>query len=152
MKIKSVYLLFVLLCFPLWLAQDDEDQLIQYCNQKSLLSGNTFTYIGNDWDRAYNDVASYATLRTENNENFCCYMKIKFENELYDEKYTQWGCIEVSFFNLGSLSDDDVFKAFLDEKETNISRASNVTVKNLDIDCSAKFINIFTLSLLLFLL
>ena len=89
MKIKSVYLLFVLLCFPLCLAQDDEDQLIQYCNQKSLLSGNTFTYIGNDWDRAYNDVASYATLRTENNENLCCYMKIKFENELYDEKYTQ---------------------------------------------------------------
>jgi len=69
MKIKSVYLLFVLLCFPLCLAQDDEDQLIQYCNQKSLLSGNTFTYIGNDWDRAYNDVASCATLRTENNEN-----------------------------------------------------------------------------------
>ena len=63
MKIKSVYLLFVLLCFPLCLAQDDEDQLIQYCNQKSLLSGNTFTYIGNDWDRAYNDVAKLCNIK-----------------------------------------------------------------------------------------
>ena len=53
----------------LCLAQDDEEQLVQYCNKKSLLIGNTLTYTGTDWVRAYNDVASCATLRTENNEN-----------------------------------------------------------------------------------
>ena len=70
MKMNSVYLLFVLLCLPLCLTQDVIDDIVaQQCSQKSLLIGNTLTYTGTDWVRAYNDVASCATLRTENNEN-----------------------------------------------------------------------------------
>ena len=147
MKMNSVYLLFVLLCLPLCLTDD----ITQQCSQKSLLNGNKLINSTTDWDRAYNDVASCATLTTESSDYFCCYMKIKFENEIFDEKFTQRGCIPVSYAYL--INDDkDIFRSFLDNKESNISQASNVTVKSLDIDCSAKFINIFTLSLLLFLL
>ena len=151
MKMNSVYLLFVLLCLPLCLTQEYDDILAQQCSQKSLLNGNALIDNKTDWDRAYNDVASCATLTTENSDYFCCYMKIKFKNEVFDEKFTQRGCIPVSYAYLFT-DDKDVFRSFLDDKESNISKASNVTVKSLDIDCSAKFINIFTLSLLLFLL
>ena len=152
MKMNSVYLLFVLLCLPLCLTQDVIDDIVaQQCSDKSLLNGNELIYKTTDWDRAYNDVASCATLTTENSDYFCCYMKIKFKNEVFDEKFTQRGCIPVSYVYLFN-DDKDIFRSFLDDKESNISKASNVTVKSLDIDCSAKFINIFTLSLLLFLL
>ena len=104
-----------------------------------------------DWTRAYNDVSSCATLKTDD-DNLCCYMKIKFENEELDETFTQKGCIEIGFNETIDINDDDIFDAFLEYKENRIASVNNVEVDSLDIDCSAKFINIFILSLLLFLL
>ena len=152
MRMNSVYLLFALLCLPFCLTQDDEnEQLKLKCEDKALLSGNRLLKNQSDWNRAYNDVASCATLKTDDLSQFCCYMKIKFKNELLDEKFTQKGCIVVTADELVN-DDKDIFKNFLEQKETDISSANNVDVKSLSIDCSAKFINIFTLSLLLFLL
>ena len=147
---NSIYLLFALLCFPLCLAQDETAAV--RCSDKSLLTGNELINNATDWTRAYNDVASCATLKTDSNNILCCYMKIKFDNDLYDETYTQKGCIEVRVNETVDINDDDRFDTFLENKESQIGRASNVEVDSLDIDCGAKFINIFTLSLLLFLL
>ena len=150
---NSIFLLFALLCVPLCLAQDVEEKKTSiYCTDKSLLNGNALLYPGSDVTLAYNKEASCATLQTTSNENICCYMKIKFENEYLDETFTQKGCIEVDLNHTVDINDDDRFEAFLDTKEAEISKASNVTVDKLSIDCSAKFIKIFTLSLLLFLL
>ena len=147
---NSIYLLFALLCFPLCLAQDETAAV--RCSDKSLLTGNALTNNSADWTRAYNDVASCATLKTDSNDILCCYMKIKFDNDFYDETYTQKGCIEVRVNETVDINDDDRFDTFLENKESQIGKASNVEVDSLDIDCGAKFINIFTLSLLLFLL
>ena len=147
---NSIYLLFALLCFPLCLAQDDTTAVS--CSDKSLLTGNALTNNATDWTRAYNDVASCTTLKTDSNNILCCYMKIKFDNDLYDETYTQKGCIEVRVNETVDINDDDRFDTFLENKESQIGKASNVEIDSLDIDCGAKFINIFTLSLLLFLL
>ena len=147
---NSIYLLFALLCFPLCLAQDETTAV--RCSDKSLLTGDALTNNATDWTRAYNDVASCATLKTDSNNILCCYMKIKFDNDLYDETYTQKGCIEVRVNETVDMNDDDRFDTFLENKESQIGQASNVEIDSLDIDCGAKFINIFTLSLLLFLL
>ena len=150
---NSIFLLFALLCVPLCLAQDVEEKKTSiYCTDKSLLNGNALLYPGSDVTLAYNKEASCATLQTTSNENICCYMKIKFENEYLDETFTQKGCIEVNLNYTVDINDDDRFEAFLDAKEAEISKANNVTVDKLSIDCSAKFIKIFTLSLSLFLL
>ena len=146
---NSIYLLFALLCFPLCLAQDEAVKV--NCSDKSLLTGDALIKDATDWTRAYNDVASCATLKTDNNI-LCCYMKIKFDNDFYDETYTQKGCIEVRVNETVDINDDDRFDTFLENKESQIAKASNVEIDSLDIDCGAKFINIFTLSLLLFLL
>jgi len=149
---NSIYLLFALLCFPLCLAQDETAAVS--CSDKSLLTaGDALINNAIDWTRAYNDVASCATLKTDSNNNIlCCYMKIKFDNDFYDETYTQKGCIEVRVNETVDINDDDRFDTFLENKESQIAKASNVEIDSLDIDCGAKFINIFTLSLLLFLL
>ena len=147
---NSIYLLFALLCFPLCLAQDETAKV--RCSDKSLLTGDALTNNAIDWTRAYNDVASCATLKTDSNDILCCYMKIKFDNDFYDETYTQKGCIEVRVNETVDINDDDRFDTFLENKESQIGKASNVEIDSLDIDCGAKFINIFTLSLLLFLL
>ena len=147
---NSIYLLFALLCFPLCLAQDETAAVS--CSDKSLLTGDALTNNAIDWTRAYNDVASCATLKTNSNNILCCYMKIKFDNDFYDETYTQKGCIEVRVNETVDINDDDRFDTFLENKESQIAKASNVEIDSLDIDCGAKFINIFTLSLLLFLL
>ena len=147
---NSIYLLFALLCFPLCLAQDETTAV--RCSDKSLLTGDALTNNATDWTRAYNDVASCATLKTDSNNILCCYMKIKFDNDFYDETYTQKGCIEVRVNETVDINDDDRFDTFLENKESQIGKASNVEIDSLDIDCGAKFINIFTLSLLLFLL
>ena len=147
---NSIYLLFALLCFPLCLAQDETVKVS--CSDKSLLTGDVLIHNETDWTRAYNDVASCATLKTGSNNILCCYMKIKFDNDFYDETYTQKGCIEVRVNETVDINDDDRFDTFLENKESQIAKASNVEIDSLDIDCGAKFINIFTLSLLLFLL
>ena len=147
---NSIYLLFALLCFPLCLAQDETVKV--RCSDKSLLTGDVLIHNAIDWTRAYNDVASCATLKTNSNNILCCYMKIKFDNDFYDETYTQKGCIEVRVNETVDINDDDRFDTFLENKESQIAKASNVEIDSLDIDCGAKFINIFTLSLLLFLL
>ena len=149
MKMNSVYLLFALLCFPLCLAQETALK----CADKTLFSsGYVLLNRTVDLTRAYNDVASCATLKTDSNV-LCCYMKIKFENLDYDQKYTQKGCVEVKTSDYFDINDEDRFDAFLETMEKGINdKNDRLEVDSLDIDCSAKFINIFTLSLLLFLL
>ena len=150
MKMNSIWLIVVLLCAPLCLSQ--EDGVYTKCYEKALIDeDNMLQNNDSDWNRAFNKDASCATLRTTDDDTLCCYMKIKFENEFLDETFTQTGCVEVSIKDV-IYEDDGDFEDFLDRKEELIAKESNVDVKSLSIDCSAKFINLFTISLLLFLL
>ena len=151
MKVNIVFLLVALLAVPFCVSE------IYNCTSKSL-----FTEFGKydltsndaDYDLAYNDVASCATLRTEKEDGICCYIKIKFENSLYDETYTQRGCHEISLSNVTELEDQDKdFDLIIDEIEEGINKVNdNVEVDKVSLDCSSKFIQFVGISLLLLLL
>ena len=45
-------------------------------------------YTAKDYKLAYNKAASCATYTADNENQTCCYIKLKFENLLNEEKYT----------------------------------------------------------------
>ena len=107
---------------------------------------------------AYNGPASCATLSpTEDKTNgMCCYIKVKFENTLNEEKYTHKGCYEVP---IQYLSDNDSYdiddlidqlKGFF--KGNNSYPDYQLEEKSFDIDCSSKYLQLFGLAFLILLL
>ena len=148
MQVNSMFFLVALLTIPFCTSQ------IYTCKDKSILNS---TYhleaIDGDVEKAYNEVASCATLKTENDEAGCCYLKVKIKNTVYDETYTLKGCHEVS---IQQYIDEDLdFDDIVDSLEQNITSAnskSNIEVKKVNLDCSSKFIQFVGLSLLLLLL
>ena len=107
---------------------------------------------------AYNGPASCATLSpTEDKTNgMCCYIKVKFENTLNEEKYTHKGCYEVP---IQYLSDNDSYDIDdLIEQLKNNFRGNNsytdyqLEEKSFDIDCSSKYLQLFGLAFLILLL
>ena len=153
MKVINVFLLVALLAVPFCVSE------IYTCTGKSLFQdygSYTLNVYDRDYDIAYNDFASCATLRTEQKDGICCYLKLKIDNSLYDETFTQRGCYELTFSNITELEDQDKdFDEIIDNLETRINNANkgyNVTVDKISLDCSSKFIQFVGISLLLLLL
>ena len=148
MQVNYMFFLVALLTIPFCTSQ------IYTCKDKSILN-STYHLEATDGDveKAYNEVASCATLKTENDEAGCCYLKVKIKNTVYDETYTLKGCHEVS---IEQYIDEDLdFDDIVDSLEGNITSAnskSNIEVKKVNLDCSSKFIQFVGLSLLLLLL
>ena len=148
MQVNYMFFLIALLTIPFCTSQ------IYTCKDKSILN-STYHLEATDGDveKAYNEVASCATLKTENDEAGCCYLKVKIKNTVYDETYTLKGCHEVS---IQQYIDEDLdFDDIVDSLEGNITSAnskSNIEVKKVNLDCSSKFIQFVGLSLLLLLL
>ena len=148
MQVNYMFFLIALLTIPFCTSQ------IYTCKDKSILN-STYHLEATDGDveKAYNEVASCATLKTENDEAGCCYLKVKIKNTVYDETYTLKGCHEVS---IEQYIDEDLdFDDIVDSLEQNITSAnskSNIEVKKVNLDCSSKFIQFVGLSLLLLLL
>ena len=146
MQVNSMFFLVALLTIPFCTSQ------IYTCKDKSILNSTYhLTATDGDVEKAYNEVASCATLKTENDEAGCCYLKVKIKNTAYDETYTLKGCHEVSIEQY--INEDLDFDDIVDSLKENITRAySNIEVKKVNLDCSSKFIQFVGLSLLLLLL
>ena len=145
MQVHSFFLLFALLVVPFCTSMK--------CTDKSLFD-DAYNLEVRDSDRtkAYNDVASCATLETTDNAEICCYLKVKFKNLQYDETFTQRGCYGVNM-------KDSIFEAkdiddIIDEIEGNITLANKnyIEVKKVNLDCNSRFLQFVGLSLLLLLL
>ena len=153
--------LFLVLCMLLSVAICQRTQ----CSEKQILTrvGSNYTIANNDitGDKtlAFNGVASCASLETSENE-VCCYIKVKFENEQLDEKFTHKGCISINQNMLYDDAEPDI-DDFIDNLEENqdyyLGRDSDgdelwLKYKKVEIDCSSRFIQIAGFALLLFLL
>ena len=99
-----------------------------------------------DYKYAYHGVSSCAALKS-GEDTSCCYIKVKFKNEVADEKYTHRGCIQLTFEEWSKI--DETIQRY----ETNIPPHNpNVTKVDVDIDCNSKFIKLTGLILLASLL
>ena len=120
------------------------------CDDKQVIDkdgGFTKSTYG-DYKFAYHGVSSCASLTSDPNTG-CCYIKVKFKNEIADEKYTHRGCIQVTFDQWEDID------AYITELENNIASCDqnkNITKVDVDIDCNSKFIKLTGLILLAFLL
>ena len=116
---------------------DDKQVIDNYVLRKSSYA---------DYKFAYHGVPSCASL-TSDPDTGCCYIKVKFKNEIADEKYTHRGCIQLTFEEWSKI--DETIQRY----ETNIPLNNfNVTKVDVDIDCNSKFIKLTGLILLAFLL
>ena len=154
MKINSFVILIALITAPFCLA-------LNKCREKAIIDEETNKIINiqSDINYAYNEVASCASLQTEpdpetGEETLCCYVKLKFKNELLDETFTQKGCCEVETSLL--VSDDTEFGDLIDIVETDIENNhggdSVIDIKSLSIDCSSKYLHLAGLAILFFFL
>ena len=149
MKVNYVILLVALLTIPFCVSD------IYSCDDKAILEKNfELRYSADqDYTKVYNKASSCATLSTTSTSTACCYIKLKFKNTIYDEKFTHKGCIEVSLADY--LLEDTDFDKLIDDVEKSINDYNgdrNITVDKLSIDCSSKFIQLAGISLLLLLL
>ena len=130
------------------------------CKDKTIFSEDVKIPPANstkDITYAYNGPASCATLTpTDETYGICCYIKVKFENTLNEEKYTHKGCYEVP---IQYLSDNDSYDIDdLIEQLKNNFRGNNsytdyqLEEKSFDIDCSSKYLQLFGLAFLILLL
>ena len=151
MQANSLFFLVALLTIPFCTSY------LYTCADKSIFNttSNKLELVATDGDvdKAYNEVASCATLHTENDEAGCCYIKVKIKNTLYDETYTLKGCHEVSIEEY--INDDLDFDDIVDQLESHIqgnNTNKNVEVKKVNLDCSSKYIQFVGISLLFLLL
>ena len=99
-----------------------------------------------DYKFAYHGVPSCAALSSDDGKG-CCYIKVKFKNEVADEKYTHRGCIQLTFEEWSKIDET------IQKLENNIAENNrNVTKVDVDIDCNSKLIKLTGLILLAFLL
>ena len=145
MQMNSFVVLIVLAVAPFCAA-------LGSCSEKTLFSSYyKLSDITTDRTLAYNKAASCATLKPDGTSHglTCCYIKVKFKNTDYDEKFTQKGCME---FDLTDVIINDNFDEFKDSVEKYIADQSGVEVKKLSIDCSSKFLHLAGIALIFFLL
>ena len=130
------------------------------CKDKRIFSENVKIPPENsikDITYAYNGPASCATLTpTDETYGICCYIKVKFENTLNEEKYTHKGCYEVP---IEYLSDNDRYDIddLIDQlkgyfRGNNSYTDYQLEEKSFDIDCSSKYLQLFGLAFLILLL
>ena len=152
MQVHSFFLLVALLVVPFCTSMS--------CYDKSpFLADSTKLKINNaDHDYAYNKVASCATLTPTEKPDYgvCCYIKVKFENSLNEEKYTHKGCVEVPIWY---LNDNDTYDIdnFIDALENDINTNNSYTdykleTKSISIDCASKYLQLAGLAFLLLFL
>ena len=149
MQANSLFFLVALLTIPFCTSY------LYTCADKSIFNTtkNKLELVATDGDvdKAYNEVASCATLHTENDEAGCCYIKVKIKNTLYDETYTLKGCHEVSIEDY--INDDLDFDNIVEQLESHIKgNNTNVEIKKVNLDCSSKYIQFVGISLLFLLL
>ena len=118
------------------------------CEDKAILNGNNFIYdTYEDQKSAYHGAASCVSLRSDEDNSLCCYMKIKFRNRAADKKFTHRGCIPMLGTNARNM------KQFIKEYEQSIKDTNeNIDKVDINIDCNSKFMKITGLVLLAFLL
>ena len=148
----------LLICF---LISSIVTQPYEYCEDKAILKESGYdladTYYA-DKTLAFTDFASCASLKPKAGDDYaCCYLKIKFKNELLDEKYTHKGCYAVSTNTvLDEDKFDSLFESLEDHEFTNPDAANSednmIVYKSVSLDCSSKFIQLAGLALLFLLL
>ena len=129
------------------------------CSEKAILDSNRRLIhdTRSDVKRVYNGPASCATLKLDNGGYLCCYLKIKFKNEIYDEKFTHRGCYEITDadsakYVMGDYDDFD-FDTITDGIEEAFNRHNgNMTAKTVSLDCSSKYLHLAGFALLFMLL
>ena len=143
MHTKIIFQIF----FVLMLASNTYEEM--GCKVKQVIDNNNYVLRESsyaDYKLAYHGVPSCASL-TSDPDAGCCYIKVKFKNEIADEKYTHRGCIQLTFEEWSKI--DETIQRY----ETNIPLHNpNVTKVDVDIDCNSKFIKLTGLILLAFLL
>ena len=135
--------------------------LDEECTKKTIFSSKRIIdpdYQTKDRTLAYNKVASCTTLTPTEKPDYgvCCYIKVKFENSLNEEKYTHKGCVEVPIWY---LNDNDTYDIdnFIDAMETDINTNNSYTdykleTKSISIDCASKYLQLAGLAFLLLFL
>ena len=118
------------------------------CENKKILNDNNFLYdTYEDYTIAYNEAPSCVSLRTEEDNSLCCYIKVKFRNRGADKKFTHKGCAKIYGTNLQDI------KNYIKNYENSINEENeNIDKVDIDIDCNSKFIKITGLVLLALLL
>ena len=153
---KSISIL-LLLCFLSDIYADIEP--LRNCSEKSLFKNmDTFELLAKNGDvvKAYNGIASCGSLKTDDDDDedddlkMCCYIKLKIKNKELDQKFEQKGCIEMTLSNY--VDEDFDFGKYKDDIKNAIEVNNTVDVKKISIDCSAKYLQLVSISLILFLL
>ena len=149
-------LISLLILFPITLS----DTTSHKCIDKAILDSNyhLVNSVQTDLTIAYNGVGSCISLDPDDTENqICCYIKIKFENELLDEKFTHKGCHSVPTSYLLEDADPDIedYIDGLEDKDyfytSDTDEIYNIDYKSISIDCNSKYLAIGFGLLLLFL-
>ena len=149
---KIIFAIVAMTLVSLTVSQDScSDKFILDSNR--VITGNTYS----DVTKAYNGPASCATLKLDNGGYLCCYLKIKFKNEIYDEKFTHRGCYEITDadsakYVMGDYDDFD-FDTITDGIEEAFNKHNgNMTAKTVSLDCSSKYLHLAGFALLFMLL
>ena len=147
--------IFLLICF----LSATFSQVGDSCSDRAILDDDQKLIYDNyaDINKVFNGVASCISLKTDDDKT-CCYIKAKFENELFDEKFTHKGCIEIDnslLYDDIEYDIDDRIDDMLDKYDYAITGATNgekIVFKKFEIDCSSRFVQLTGFALLLFLL
>ena len=151
-------LIGLLILFPITLS----DTTTHKCSDKELLDSNYHLVNSavSDVTLAYNEVGSCISLEAdEKDSQICCYMKIKFKNELLDERFTHKGChsVSTSYLLEEATSDIDDYIEDLEENRDYYYATDEdgdnyqIVYKSVSIDCNSKYLAIGFGLLLLFL-
>ena len=127
---------------------------LENCFDKAILSDYGLIHDKrSDVTRAFNGPASCNTLKLSDGV-MCCYIKFKFKNEELDKKFTHKGCYEITNDDFNLMNDD--FDNLIDKIEDNFNKKNEdtekLTYKNVDIDCSSKYLHLVGIALLFLLL
>ena len=99
-------LISLLILFPITLS----DTTSHACSSKKIINsdGHLSNSPNGDLTLAYNKVGSCISLQTDSDDEVCCYIKIRFKNELLDERFTHKGCQPVQTKYLLEDADPDI--------------------------------------------
>ena len=151
------FLIGLLILFPITLS----DTSLHTCSSKQIIGsdGKLSNSANGDLTLAYNEVGSCISLKTDSDDKVCCYIKIKFKNELLDERFTHKGCQAVETKYLLEDADPDI-DDYIDTLDIDYDYVDDpddpedpyqIEYKSIDIDCYSKFLTIGFGLLLLFL-
>ena len=150
-------LISLLILFPITLS----DTTSHACSSKKIINsdGHLSNSPNGDLTLAYNKVGSCISLQTDNDDEVCCYIKIRFKNELLDERFTHKGChpVPTSYLLEDATTDIDDYIETLEidyDYATDTDELDDpyqIEYKSVEIDCISKFLTVGFGLLLLFL-